>query len=124
MSALEAKAKKPVTLGDIADCEENQRDKPIYINNHVTPYFARLLAVGRQGVKSKSIHSCWIGATGCLVKKSEDAKAINVQTMAEMARLTDGNKSAPNPKRSKPDFTSPKESISKKANNTQHGNDI
>lgn len=119
MSALEVKAKKPVTLGDITNCDDIQRNKPIFINNHVTPYFARLLAVGRQGVKSKSIHSCWIGSTGCLVKKTEDGKSINVQSMAEMARLTDDKNLTTSHKRSKPDSTSPNQSTSKKANKTQ-----
>lgn len=79
LSALEMKAKKPVVLGDIADCPNSQRDKPIFINNHVTPFFARLLAVGRQGVRDKKIHSCWIGSTGCLVKTKEDAQPKSVR---------------------------------------------
>lgn len=105
LSALESKAKKPVTIGDIAICGEEQKSKPVFINNHVTPFFARLLAVGRQGVKDKKIISCWIGSGGCLVKVKDGDKPKLVRSMSEMAKLTDGT--GANLKRNKPDFASP-----------------
>lgn len=44
LRALEAK--KRVALGDVANCTEELRNCPIFINNHVTPYFAKILSLG------------------------------------------------------------------------------
>lgn len=107
LSALESKAKKPITIGDITQCPEELKSKSVFINNHVTPFFARLLAVGRQDVKAKKLHSCWIGSTGCLVKINEGDKPKLVRSMAEMAKMTDGVGTAASFKRNKPDSASP-----------------
>lgn len=92
------------------------RNKPIFINNHVTTFYARLLAVGRQAVKANKLHSCWIGSTGCLVKIKEDAKPKTVYSMTEMARLLNGVTTTMLSvnKRLKPDHTSPCATTSKR----------
>lgn len=50
------------------DSENNFR---VYINHHLTPYYSQLLMFGRNAVKEKSIHSCWITANGLLVRFEE-----------------------------------------------------
>lgn len=101
LMAIEAKATKPTSAtGD-------QQNKPIYINNHVTPFFGRLLAAGRVAIKQKVIHSCWIGNDGCLVKINEGDSPRNIKSLAEMERITGSNGLPKASKRSKPDVMSP-----------------
>lgn len=114
LSAMAAKSKKNVLLGDVADCDDSQRNTQIFINNHITPFFARLLGVGREGVRNKTIHSCWIATNGCLVKKTPEGKPIIVRSMDDMTKLTGGADSS-SKKRSKPDFTSPNQSNGKRS---------
>lgn len=64
LEALNSKTKTPVVLNDVITCESQHQNTPIFLNNHVTPFFGRLLAAGRQATKEKRIHSCWIGASG------------------------------------------------------------
>lgn len=59
----------------------------VYVNNHVTPYFGRLLAAGRQAIKNKLIHSCWIGSYGCLIKQKEDGKAVNIRSINDFVAM-------------------------------------
>lgn len=47
-------------------------DKQIYINHHLTPHFAKLLQFGKDEKKNGSLHSCWIGSSGLLVKCTEN----------------------------------------------------
>lgn len=44
----------------------------IYINHHLTPHFGKLLQHGKEEVKKKTIHSCWIGSSGLLIRPSEN----------------------------------------------------
>lgn len=113
LMALNSKAKKPVKLNDIAATTSSQVNSQIYINNHVTPFFGRLLAAGRQATKDEIIHSCWIGASGCLIKMKEDSKPLNIRSMDEIAAIRSSAK--PNNKRAKPDDSSPQNQNIKKS---------
>lgn len=113
--ALNNKAKKPVKLSDVYS--DKKSNAQIYLNNHVTPYFGRLLAAGRQAIKEELIHSCWIGATGCLIKLQKDGKPINIRTVEGFDKIREkgGQPSSTNTKRSKPDdHTSPLNKTTKK----------
>lgn len=101
--ALEAKTKKPITLNDVAKCDGQQGDRPIFINNHVTPYFAKILSIGRDAAKSKIIQSCWMGSTGCLVKINDDDQPKIVRSAAEMNTILSSKGAIKSKKRSKPD---------------------
>lgn len=103
LMALNSKAKKPVKLNDITGGTTNNINSQIYLNNHVTPFFGRLLAAGRQATKDEVIHSCWIGATGCLIKAKEDSKPVNVRSLDDFETLRAQMNTKSNTKRNKPD---------------------
>lgn len=86
LKALEAK--KRVALGDVANCAEELRNRPIFINNHVTPYFAKILSLGRDAVRKDTIHSCWMGTAGCLAKEKEDSEPVVIRSLDEMKAFT------------------------------------
>lgn len=112
--ALNSKAKKPVQLKDVPSLNINQVT-PIYLNNHVTPFFGRLLAAGRTASKEGIIHSCWIGTSGCLIKMKEDGQPINIRSIDEIESIRKKNNTSINNKRLKPDeLSSPQEHINKK----------
>lgn len=82
-------SKKQIRLKDVAECSESQQNIGIYINNHTTPYFGRIMAAGRKAAKEKIIHSCWIGANSCLIQLKENGDPIairNVETLDEIVK--------------------------------------
>lgn len=114
LAVLNSKEKKQLKICDVFD--GNKSNAQIYLNNHVTPYFGRLLAAGRQAMKDKLIHSCWIGATGCLIKLQEDGKSIIIRTVDGFDTIRAKHGQQPNNKRLKPDeHTSPISNNTKKS---------
>lgn len=82
-------SKKQIRLKDVAECSESQQNIGIYINNHTTPYFGRIMAAGRKAAKEKIIHSCWIGSNSCFIQLKENGKPIairNVDTLDEIVK--------------------------------------
>lgn len=123
LSILNSKSNKTVKLSDING--NNDSNMQLYLNNHVTPFFGGLLAAGRQAIKDEIIHSCWIGATGCMVKLAEGGQPINVRSLDDFDTLrTKAGKPAPpkNKKRGRPDSnTSPVGKNAKKPANKSNG---
>lgn len=117
MAALTAKADKKVKVSDI--CASNQSDSLIYLNNHTTPFFGRLLGAGRSAIKDGIIHSCWIGSSGCLVKVTEQGKPTTVRSLNDFDALRNqyGKSDGRTAKRGKPDHDSPKEDKTKRPYN-------
>lgn len=105
---LKEKIKNPVKLSDVIGCS-NAADTIIYINNHVTPFFGKLLHEGRKAVKSGDIHSCWLNSFGCQMKYEEDGKQHAYRTIDDLkiliSKKTTVNKASK--KRSTPDDRSP-----------------
>lgn len=116
--AINLKAKKPIKVNDVLG--GHQTNVQIYLNKHVTPFFGRLLAAGRQAKKDEIIHSCWIGTTGCLLKIQEDGKPVNIRSIDDFdsLRVRAGKQSLTRmKKRSQPDDpTSPADKNPKKRN--------
>lgn len=115
-NVLKEKAKKPVKLGDIVACDANGAGTAVFINNHVTPFFGKLLKEGRLAVKEQKIHSCWLNAFGCQFKFQEDGKQHGFRSTDELKSLI-SNKTSANQiqhKRNKPDDHSPSGNSSKK----------
>lgn len=113
LAALNSKAKKPIKMSDVFGA--SQSNAQIYLNNHVTPFFGRLLSVGRQAVKDERIHSCWIGTGGCLIKLDETSKPITIRSLDDLDAVAIRGKPANVYKRGKPDHaSSPSEKTSKK----------
>lgn len=84
---LNAKAKKMVKVSDVAVCDESIANNYVYINNHVTPFFGKLLKEGRTCVKNKQIFACWLTSTGCVVKIEEKGEAIGFSTVQELQKI-------------------------------------
>lgn len=103
-SVLDAKSKKKLSLFDIIKGEAANKKKPVYLNNHLTPFFARLFSAGRQAVKEKRIHSCWIASNGCLMKQNENDEPKVIRSIDDLDKY---KSSAGSSKRSKPDHNSP-----------------
>lgn len=93
---LKVKAQKPVKLGDVITCEANEAGSVIYINNHVTPFFGKLLKEGRIAVKKGEIHSCWINSFGCQLKLTENGKQHCYRSVDELSSLISKKPSASN----------------------------
>lgn len=123
LSILNSKSNKTVKLSDING--NNDSNMHLYLNNHVTPFFGGLLAAGRQAIKDEIAHSCWIGATGCMVKLTENGQPINVRSLDDFDTLrAKAGKPAPskNKKRGRPDSnTSPAGKNAKKPANRSNG---
>lgn len=68
---LKAKRNRP----DLKLCEIDpgfDGDSAIFINNHLTPYFARLMYLCKKLISPESMHSCWISSVGISVKLVDD----------------------------------------------------
>lgn len=81
---LLAKTKKVIKAKDIVggECED-----VLYINNHVTPFFGKLLHEGRKLVKEGKMHSCWINSFGCQLKFSLNDKSHVYKSIDELHDL-------------------------------------
>lgn len=120
LSVLNAKTKKPVTMKDVVQCSGELQNRSIYLNNHVTPFFAKLLAAGRNGVKSEQLHSCWIGTDGCLIKVKEGDSPKIVKSLTELEAITGSSGTSAARKRAKPDESSPQ--LEQNKRRTNNGN--
>lgn len=103
--------KKKATLGDVI-IGAPQSKSPVFINNHTTPFFGKLLAEGRKAIKEGKINSCWLNTFGCQLKFSEDGKSYGYRSIEELNEIiADGRSKAA--KRAKPasdeDVTRPKQ---------------
>lgn len=65
---LKAKVNITLRLSDIISSKLTGPDTTIFVNNHVTPFFGKLLAEGRKAVKENRIHSVWLNRNGCNVR--------------------------------------------------------
>lgn len=61
-----------LNLASFMSCDIEAGNQQVFINHHVTPYFGKLQAIGRNAVKDKKIFSCWINSKGLMVKLSSD----------------------------------------------------
>lgn len=102
---LAKKTTKSIVVKDINSNISSNADSIIYINNHVTPFFGKLLAEGRKATKAKQIHSCWMSSIGAQLKFSEDGKHHLYTTAEQISELINKhtNQSSNNGKRTAPD---------------------
>lgn len=107
---LKEKSKTPVTVGELTSCNSDAASTIIYINNHVTPFFGKLLHEGRKAVKNGEIHSCWLNSFGCQLKIDENGKQHGYRTVDELKKLISSKKTNAQKstnKRTAPDDRSP-----------------
>lgn len=86
---LSTKQKHKLSLGDVMSNSKEPKT-PLYINNHTTPFFGKLLAEGRKMIKTGKIHSCWLNNFGCQLKFTENGKNFNYKSLADLNKLIDG----------------------------------
>lgn len=113
---LGAKAKEAMRASDIsggASGASNAESPAVYINNHVTPFFGKLLREGRQAVKKGDIHSCFVNSHGCQLKFEENGKPHNYKSVDELNKLIEA-KAKINPLKRSLDDRSPSAHRSKK----------
>lgn len=107
---LKSKVNKELRLGDVIKSNSINENPNIFINNHVTPFFGKLLAEGRKAVKEKSIHSVWLSRSGCRLRFDIDGDEYTYRSINELNALLTTNckqstsrQAAKHSKRSKPD---------------------
>lgn len=107
---LKAKINKDVRLRDVTNLNASDGNPLIFINNHVTPYFGKLLAEGRKAVKDKKIHSVWFNRNGCKLRLEANGPERVYRNMIEFNGLisshlnrTSDDRADSQSKRSRPD---------------------
>lgn len=95
---IQARAKKAVKVRDFMDANDRQSEDFVYINNHTTPYYGRLLAAGRTMMKENGIHSCWISSNGCQLKFEADGNTHTYNSTDELEDLINGKAPKQGPK--------------------------
>lgn len=85
---LAASKKRGTLLVSNLNLNLSSNNSTIYINNHLTPYFAKIFHMGRQAVLEKRIVSCWFALNCvCIIKTPGDDKQL-VRSLREMEQLT------------------------------------
>lgn len=107
---LKAKVNKDVRLLDVLGNSSSDGNPLIFINNHVTPYFGRLLAEGRRAMKNNTIHSVWLNKNGCQFRVEANGIERSYQSIHEFNDIVSSLNNRPSmhqenkqSKRSKPD---------------------
>lgn len=107
---LKAKVNKDVRLRDVLHNDSFDTNPLIFINNHVTPYFGKLLAEGRKAIKSNMIHSVWLNRNGCQFRVEANGPERSYCSMKELDDILSSLHVRPplhqrnkHPKRSRPD---------------------
>lgn len=88
---MKAKLDKVIKVADIFPDTSAENNTNIFINNHTTPYFGRLLFHGRKAVKDNIIHSCWITSNGFYVKKTNESKPKEIKFMNELLSMVNSS---------------------------------
>lgn len=81
-----AKTKGRLQLSDIG-ISTGDGNGVIYINNHITPYFALLLAKAKEAVRSGLLHSCWFSLSTVHVKVKEGGDRISINSREELDHI-------------------------------------
>lgn len=79
---LKLKASKVVRLHDFVLTSD--QNPMIYVNNHVTPFFGKLLSEGRKAMKEKKIHSVWLSRDGCRMRLEDGGKEFIYRSIKDL----------------------------------------
>lgn len=69
---LKSKSGRGLKVKDVIDGAFSDGNAPVYINNHVTPFFGRLLAEGLKAVRDNKLLSVWLAKDGCRIRLEEN----------------------------------------------------
>lgn len=102
---MKSKVNKQLRLQDVINSNTMDANQIVYINNHVTPFFGKLLAEGRRAVKDKKIHSVWLNKEGCRLRFDVDGDERSFRSTKEFNALISAhmNRPAKQNKRIRPD---------------------
>lgn len=62
-------------------------DQPVYVNNHLTPYFSRIFNMGRKAVAEKVLAACWVSSNCICVRKTESSEMCQIRDIKDMEAL-------------------------------------
>lgn len=97
---LKSKFGKELKLKDVIQCNPRNNNQVIYINNHVTPFFGKLLSEGRKAVKEKIIHSVWLSKDGCRLRFVADGEERGYRSVGALHDLTNSVRNSSDNRRS------------------------
>lgn len=123
IDVLNARSKKTIKLEQIGFKCSSNGSGTIFINNHVTPYFGTLLYHGRQAIKKKQIHSCWIASNGCQLRLVDKGEPIGFKTVEEFEKIIGTKSSNSTSKRIQPDDSSPEQNDQNTKRRATHNKD-
>lgn len=81
---IENKRKKRILLSNVYPSVSNEVQ--IFVNNHTTPYFARILQFGRNAVRDKEIV---LASKGCLMKFTSGGDEFLVKSVSHFIEIMD-----------------------------------
>lgn len=84
---IENKTKKKILLSNVYPSVSNEVQ--IFVNNHTTPYFGRILQFGRNAVRDKKIVSIRLASKGCLLKFTSDGDEFLVKSVSHFIEIMD-----------------------------------
>lgn len=99
---LKSKVNMELRLNDVITFNPRNDNPLIYVNNHLTPFFGKLLAEGRKAVKERKIHSVWLAKNGCHLRLEVNGKEQIYRNTNELERIIVSYQRKSN-KRSRPD---------------------
>lgn len=84
LAVMQQKQSAEVFLSHIYDNVTKEEDARIFINNHVTPYFGKMLQVARGAISAGKIQSCWINSNGLMVRFKTNELPKSFLTLDEL----------------------------------------
>lgn len=112
-AVMQRKVTKRISLSDLFELRAGESNPPIFINNHLTPFYSNLSFHGRNAMANKQIHSFWISSRGFLVKLNEDSNPIVVETAQQFDDFLKENGRAMQRKRDRSSDMDPSPSTSR-----------
>lgn len=65
----------------------NHPDKPIFFNDHLTPYYSGLMAKVNQERKNKGYQFVWMNGNRIMVKKDNSSKAVQILKHEDLGKI-------------------------------------
>lgn len=95
-----AKMEKVIKLSDILSSVSSSSNidlnQVIYMNNHTTPFFGKLLHQGRLLVRDGKLAASWITSNGFYVKFEENGTPIEIKCSDQLKQLTSNKDTSAN----------------------------
>lgn len=85
-AVMKLKDNKVIPLSAVTGVNEH-KDKSIYINTHLIPFFGHIMSHGRRAIQQKLLHSCWMSGNGIAAKLKADSDEIIIQSVSHLIQL-------------------------------------